>query len=145
MPFRSKNPSNTEYPAQNTVGVLLKRTWLANWATHLVRFKNKINEKILTFSRSVPPTPTPDSRGLGGSGRWEHLKSSRGGSGCSQVWKRRALRLLTHLSTRGPGTPRADLRPQVVTLKKKVLFVPKSVYSKYFLGHFLFRRLECGH
>lgn len=47
-PLYPKNPSNAEYPDQNTVGALLKGR--ANWATHLVRFKNKTNKKLLNFS-----------------------------------------------------------------------------------------------
>lgn len=41
VPFHPKNPSNAAFPAQNTVRVLLKRIWIANWATHLVRFKKQ--------------------------------------------------------------------------------------------------------
>lgn len=80
--FHPKNPSNAEYPAQNTVGVLLKRTWLANWATYLVRFKNKTNKKISpssTPSAHCSCTYIPIPGAWGGCvcvcQWWEHLKS----------------------------------------------------------------------
>lgn len=138
VPFHPKNPSNAEYPAQNTVGVLLKRTRLAEWATHLVRFKSKPMKR---FSPSSPPTPAPGTsrlQGSGGSRRWELLKSDPG-----WFWMQPSLE---EQSSQAPDPPLHQgslwtpaCQPQTAggaIKKKKVLVVPNSVYSKYFRGHF---------